>query len=166
MTRQNGKVVVAVQAPVVGVITGEKTLEQIITGGGGLGEPVPPAVETKPLPGNARLSGAALPPEARNGADAPAPEQPDGEASAEGDVKSAEGNDASAPQAAADASEGAAGGDAAANEAEAAKLVSLARNYANMGMKSKAAEKCRECIAEYPNTLAADDAKSLLATCE
>jgi hypothetical protein len=60
MTRKKGRVVVAVEMPVFGRITGTKTMEEVISGERPEQEQHP-AVKTRPLPGSQRAAAAPKP---------------------------------------------------------------------------------------------------------
>lgn len=147
MTKENGKVTVAVKVPVFGLVTGTKTMEEIISGKAPETE-VSPAVKT-------RDAGAAAAP--------PSPASVRTSAVAKVDPVVA----TPAPAAGAMPTPAPANPPAATNDEDAAAaLLRMGDNYLGVGMKAKAAEKFQEVLTKYASTAAAAKAREGLAKCK
>lgn len=127
MTESGGSVGIRVQAPVLGTVSGVKTLADVIANKPAATGQDLPAVVVRDIDGPAPVTAAAPP----AGAETPAKPAP------------------AAPS----------GGDA---EAQARRLVQLAENYANAGMKALAIQKFKDVVEKYPDTDAALTAASKL----
>lgn len=155
-----------VQVPVLGVVTGMKKLSDIIAGTTTVSPPDEPAVVTRALDAKTAAAMKAAAPAELAAADSgdlpPAPgETPVAAADPKTDATSdtAAKDPAATPAAAPDAAKKPAADDP---QAKAAKLLQLAENYLNVGMKDKAIEKLNEIVRSYPGTPAAATAEATL----
>lgn len=144
MTASNGSIGIRVQVPVLGVVSGVRTLTDIVAN-----KPIElptdePAVVTRDISGAAPVSAApvvAAAPQAKpvtGGLKEPAvtPKPPEAPASPDD------------------------------QEAKAKRLMQLADNYVNAGLKSTAISKLKEIIKQYPDTKVAETAEEKLMKLE
>ena len=145
MTRDNGAVGIRVQVPVLGVVSGTRSLADIAAGKPAEPSADRPAVVTRDLDGPAPMAKPA-PAVAVLPAPAVDPVAPK--------PKPADRVDPPKPPKPA-----ASAGD---DEARANRLLLLADNYLNAGLKSSAVSKLKEITRKYPNTQAAKTAEEKL----
>lgn len=143
MSRDNGKIAVTAEFPVLGNVTGVRSLADVAAGRPvALNEDEPPVTYTEMDPTDAT---AAADGQARPGATPPS----------QTDAQAAPNSPAEDP----------AEDRQVDNEAAAAALLRLARGYVQAGLNDRAAEKCQEILDDYADTQAATEAMQLLVQC-